>query len=371
MTYKSTKNTKDALLTPLVNQYNKSSHQDGNKLNIFTLISDTYHKEDFHSDILNELIIYDSNILYGLIDLINAVNPRVNLKKDDYKSYKSVREEGRIDILVTDSISKKAIIIENKINNAVDQPKQLLRYYKKIKQDYKVDAIVYLSLDGIKHPSTHGWDDDKKIEILDILIKLAAHNNGSNDIYSLLKKNENNKDSYLSCLSKQYSELITTLSNKHIMDNKVMTAFYDKLLDKDTCDYVRDLIKMYDDIPSHYALKTQQKFDGKQAPFESIQIHNRTTAFFDKLKIDSSDFAIDVIHKKDTIVVEIFDRNYKIEEQGENPAQLLLQKISSTLLGFNKIDNSFRLRKSFNFPEEDADIYPFISDLLSKLSNLT
>ena len=61
------------------------------------------------------------NICTFFIDLVNCVNVKTATKKSDFENSIVVREKYSIEILIIDGVSKKAIIIENKINNAVDQ----------------------------------------------------------------------------------------------------------------------------------------------------------------------------------------------------------------------------------------------------------
>jgi len=126
--------------------------------NIFSSISDTYYKENLHSDIIR-LILDPSTKEIGnpeniklFIDLLNKIRTELKIKPTNKNKIELsdkinvTRERGRIDVLVHDGTN--AIIIENKINNAVDGDNQLGNYYKKVSRimHLPVKAIVYLTL---------------------------------------------------------------------------------------------------------------------------------------------------------------------------------------------------------------------------------
>ena len=130
--------------------------------NIFTSISDTYYKENFHSNVLklildpNTEVIGNSQFISEFLNILNTL--KSDVKTMPYsKNLKVVREEGGIDLLIHDG--KHAVIIENKINNAVDQDDQLARYFKYVNKDKKLDvlAIVYLPLSPEKKPQLENY----------------------------------------------------------------------------------------------------------------------------------------------------------------------------------------------------------------------
>lgn len=118
------------------------------------MISDNYHKENMHTDILKKFLDPNAGheegnkFLYIFIDMINELAQQEQQKnyidKKLYKNAKVVsqypinndetKEKGYIDILVLDEGNKHCIIIENKINNASDTKNQLPKYYKYLKK---------------------------------------------------------------------------------------------------------------------------------------------------------------------------------------------------------------------------------------------
>lgn len=146
-----------------------------NNFNFFEAISDTYKKENLHSDLMKQILdpttkeIGNINYLKSFFNIIG-----VQLKDfDDLRNVKVERERNRIDILISDD--DNAIIIENKINNAPDQDKQLERYYKIVSKHKEVKKIVYITLsseDNGEPSNLKGYGDSETIEKL--LIHLPA-----------------------------------------------------------------------------------------------------------------------------------------------------------------------------------------------------
>ena len=120
--------------------------------NVFSLVSDTYYKENFHSEILFCLLDPEGAHSEGRLFLdkfLDFLNIDKNNYKTDIKVYNEYRilDRRRIDILIRSK--ENAIIIENKINGATDMENQLIDYYKYCKNEkLGVDAILYLSLDA-------------------------------------------------------------------------------------------------------------------------------------------------------------------------------------------------------------------------------
>jgi hypothetical protein len=158
--------------------------------NIFSSISDTYYKENLHSDIIRLILDPSTEKINNgsekninlFVSLLNKIKP--NLKINIGKDIVVEREKGRIDILIYDS-KLNSIIIENKINFARDQDNQLGRYYNyALKRGFKVKAIVYLTLSPEKQLEINYSIKDSKLreDIKDLIIPLSVLN----------KKNEKN-----------------------------------------------------------------------------------------------------------------------------------------------------------------------------------
>jgi hypothetical protein len=164
-------------LQKLRKDYNIS---DNSNFNIFSSISDVYHKENLHSDIIR-LILDPETDEIGNPENIKLFVKMLRKKKPELKIMlgKNVnveREKGRIDILLYDD--ENAIIIESKINYHEDEPNQIGGYYEKISKEWRVNAIVYLTLTpeqtlnekrSIKNPKTR-----KKIKELGLIIPIPV-----------------------------------------------------------------------------------------------------------------------------------------------------------------------------------------------------
>ena len=96
-----------------------------NGFNLFTISSYNSYLENFHSDVIAILLSpkerhlqkekFFKLFLSFLSSKYNAI-----IDENNYQNYEVLREKGRIDIWIKDKISKRCIIIENKINDAVD-----------------------------------------------------------------------------------------------------------------------------------------------------------------------------------------------------------------------------------------------------------
>lgn len=130
--------------------------------NFFTSISDLYYRENFHSDILKNIldprtqVIGDKKYLDEFLELLRKAKNIIDIPSFNSKT-RVEREKGNkkgyIDLLIYDD--KNAIIIENKINNARDTENQLGKYFKYVKEEMELNvvAIVYLTLTPGKGPN--------------------------------------------------------------------------------------------------------------------------------------------------------------------------------------------------------------------------
>lgn len=198
--------------------------------NLFTLSSVNNQLENFHSDVIAEILNPEGkhgegNLFLRLfVEFLNQKHatdiPVSSFECAKVEKEKGINDKGRIDILIhTDT---DAIIIENKINNAPDMDKQLLRYYQYCKeQNLNVRAIIYLSLNGFKKAPNSN-------DIPKHLVKnIAAYNAKENDLVTAWLKAamaKSTKEDNRSLLN-QYSKLIKYLANVD-MDMKNMDAFF-------------------------------------------------------------------------------------------------------------------------------------------------
>ena len=188
--------------------------------NVFTITSDLYYRENYHSDILKAFLEYRDNRTskYPLLEsFINMVNvSRKEIQTNDYLCPEIVREYHNMDILIKDDNSKHCIIIENKINDAPDMVRQLPRYYDDaIKEGLKVDAVVYLTKYPNTFPDKIGWKDGDAENISKVFVSLPVYD-GEKEV-SLLNWIDNSIDKVndidvLSVL-RQYQRLLLQIVN--------------------------------------------------------------------------------------------------------------------------------------------------------------
>lgn len=245
-------------------EYNEAKDsQPENSFNVFTMASDLYYRENFHSDIIKAFLDPSENhdegnvFLYAFIDFINDnFGDKVCISKQDYSSAKvererGKREQGMIDIRVSSEASKHCIVIENKMYNAVDMQRQLPRYYDFMTGlGYTVDAIIYLPLDANKRPDQSTWTETDKQNVLPLLCIVPAYQKKGINLVSGWLEPCTLKTKNLDCVSviRQYSELIKILSN-NIMDNVILEKFYNSLLEGENHKTALSIRNMMKELP--------------------------------------------------------------------------------------------------------------------------
>jgi len=352
--------------------------------NIFKIISDIYYRENFHSDILTSLLQKEQKhngedkYLKEFVKLLERV-PKSNEFKSEINIThfsNSVVEkeisngESRIDILIRDDTSKKAIIIENKINNAVDMKRQLPRYKEFVESKYGCDviAIVYLSLDGIKSPFIDDeWNPPDEIIINELLVKLAAYNETENDLFNGWLKSCINitNDIDAICILRQYSKLIQNLGG-NFMNNKLLADFYNKVIKEnqnyETALSIKNLI---DELPQYLAQRIVDKFSNDYFPFNKIWNYNAETAFGGG-RINGNIFTIRIHCNIDKYTFSFYDESWA--ENHLKFTEIIIKHIGSD--EFNKNESEDQFDKVFKFPDDENQLYEFIKKFKEKLKTL-
>lgn len=227
--------------------------------NVFTLTSDIYYRENYHSDIINAFLNPQQNhgqgklFLIVLIDMLNRqFSNKVRINKNDYLDAVSKREEGKLDILISSDRSRHCIIIENKIHTAGDMPRQLPRYYDyMVNRGFTVDAILYLPLQQTKYPDTADWSQEDKEHILPILCHLPAYaKDGTTNLVDnwITPCSIITNDIDCHSILRQYGNLIKSL-NVNTMDKVIITKFYNTLLDGNNLESALSIKAMLEDVP--------------------------------------------------------------------------------------------------------------------------
>lgn len=249
--------------------------------NIFSLVSDQYYKENFHSEIIHAFLDtkgkHNENRLF--LDLfLNFLIPECKIKipidKANYDNGLMVCNEHttdglrRIDILICSD--SHAIIIENKIYNAIDMDNQLIDYYKYCKETkkLKVDAIIYLSIDGKKIPDKNKWEcnPETKLEIEQKLIKMAAFDIGASgkSLYHWLDKCESKSEvEENQFIIRQYKQLLKFLRG-YIMETEALKDYYEWISNpenKDKATEIEKWIKIHNELIRYYPVKLIEEID--------------------------------------------------------------------------------------------------------------
>lgn len=283
------------------NEISKSYTERKNKtlnigFNIFTLITDYYYRENFHSDIIKIILELENfKTLPLFIEMLNQNFKENNIKKSDFSNPQIFREKERIDILITDDYSKKAIIIENKINNAGDTERQLPKYFEKISTEYEVVAIVYLTLTLSKTPHKLDWTDEEIENINKILTIIPSISKTSINLLdnflnpSILIVNSIDENSVV----RQYSKLIKYL-NHNTMDSVSLEKFRENLLIDNNLETAISIRNMLNDLPEHIAIRIEEKYNQNCFPFKNVWRYKNTTTVFEAFEFDNLYFKLDI-----------------------------------------------------------------------------
>lgn len=316
--------------------------------NIFHVISDVYYRENFHSDILAQLL-NNRAVFKNFLKLLN-------MDTTNYEQYKVIREKGRIDILIIGNDGKKpehCIIIENKLNWANDQPKQLERYDQFCsKKEYTVDKIVYLSPDCSKKPSTDskGSIEDSKIRIV------IGYNGESDDLYSnCFNTDYRNEGEDWRVIIKHYAEILKLTGR--IKMTGLSSLFYNEIIN-DTNLYKQAcmIAKTIDELHQLRLQKLIDEFHGANWKDER---------FYKDIKIGDKTFAIDVIPEIDKTRLQVFCR-----EPDENTEKEIEQWIHNIFdgdcqdFGWNCEDGINRYEISYAFPAKEKLLYDDVRNII-------
>jgi len=364
--------------SPISKEYCKSKEDiQKDVFNVFSLVSDLYYRENFHSDIISFFLDTKEKhgegnaFLESFIQMLNKKGKRID--SSNYFDAVTIREEGKIDILIKSETTKRAIIIENKINNAGDMYRQIPRYYDYVTQNYIVDAIVYLPLDERKEPDKVGWSNEDKEKVNPLIAVIPAYDKSGkinlvdNWLHPSILLSDN-----LDVVStlRQYSNLITKL-NDSIMDTIVLEKFYHELLQEDNLKTAQSIRNMLNELPGYLAARIQMKFSGNCFPFSKIWIYKSQDAVFEGAILHN------VYYKMD---IWCYEHGYDVLFwwNPDNPAynriteEEFLQFVNSinSLSTFEiNPQSKHQCIKHFDFSDE-VGLYSFISALLGELKSL-
>lgn len=287
--------------------------------NAFSLVSDFYYRETFHSDIIGSILDPASPHGEGALFLrlfveFLAEEAERTLKEPGAKLNGDVpgllrglvidasttveREKGKIDIKIT--ASNGTVVIENKIYNAPDMERQLPRYVDLCREwNEKVIAVVYLTAAGEKAPdrSTYLPGDDEKVDPL--LLRVAGHLKGQSNLVQgwierceLAAKGFNTRsilDQYAELLRHQAGETMETSEIKNVLIAMAKNGIHYSEL--------RDVVN--NGMPQALADIVAETFLGRKEILKGTGVAYSTVAYLDLRDIDlpaggEECFAIDV-----------------------------------------------------------------------------
>ena len=362
-----------AHLSALAGEYNANLKKRDVDLgfNLFAIISELYYRENFHSDILKALIDpkgkhqEQETFLYLFLEFIRSHGAAISLK--DYSNVQVEREEGRIDILIKDEDSKKAIIIENKINNAGDMPKQLPRYLKAVTENgYTCDAIVYLRLNGDAGPDTTEWTPDELKQVKAILKVICAYNETEKDLLRgwILQCEKVSINLDARHILRQYGDLIKKLGG-NIMNKPIMDKFYKSIVEGENLKTALSLKAMLDDLVLYRVEKIIDKFKSDLAPFGQINNYQDCDAYFINLIWKDAHLGLDICVYPESYSFQFWDRNDKEGTKGH--AKAILHKMGC-LEEYTPKAGEFC--KEFAFPSQEEALIKHITAFKKKLGEV-
>ena len=344
----------------------KNNFEENYPFNIFELISNIYYRENFHSDIIAQLL-RNEIILKNFLDFIGV-------DKSKYENCEVEREESKIDILI--KTKKNCIIVENKLNWAKDMPEQLFRYYNECKNNKKleVDKVVYLSPNSLKKPT-----EDSVKEIPKELIKIIIGYDGeNNDFYTMVLQKSleemNNKEPKEWRLLLEHYLKILRQTGETKMD-KLTKEFYDKIVnDGKEYEKIELIATMYNDL-------TKTRINNLISTFSGENYNNECfyRDFYSEKR--GLNYAIDIYIYNDKSLLFLFSReegtatedNPKSTKKWEQDnkdieAWLKKHKLLSEFRLPEEGDNTWwRFMKEFKFPEDEKALYEFAKKLIECL----
>lgn len=361
----------------VVESYKKQSENVFGGLNLFEIVSEIYHRENMHSDVLQILLSPEGNhdekykYLNLFIRFLIKKAPN-NIKLEDWSTSVTVsREEGRRDITIKSK--NRAIIIENKINNAGDTQNQIPTYYYQIKgKGQKLDAIVYLTLNQGKEPDKSTWKvtEEDKNEIEKILIKIRAFDGTDNDLISgwINPCIDATSDINNQLVLNQYKAILQKLTQS-LLDMDYMDKFVALLEEGNNFNTAQAIQNDMRELNKYIGLTFKEHFavDQRFKPFKGIQMYAKNEfPFFEGYDIAGCRFNSDVKFYNDRCTIDFSVRNNSNHKR----------EIPETVLEIIGLKNKFEWRGherfvytiNQNIIKSKKEAIDFIEKFLDKLN---
>lgn len=352
--------------------------------NVFELVSNTYYRENFHSDIIKAILdptskheegtLFLKKFLEYLIIVAEQKKKHDIVKNLNYlkidKNIRVVREEGRIDIKIEGE--NWAIIIENKINGASDMHRQIPRYIKSLQEQNKeIKTIVYLTASSEKVPDTTDWGEDEKAIVDNLLLPIVGFcetteiknlAEGWLEPCQLLAKGFTTK-----AVLSQYEELLKHQAGETMNKNELNQII--QTLKEHEINY-SELLKVIQQIPYTYANQIIDYFSSRDIEIVSsawmwrdyVSVLELKT-IYDNLREVNLQPAID-INFEENFIAFFFRPSKKVVVGIEKYEKLLQQCDADFILAKDNI------KISFNRDEVLLDQDGFVKRIEKILSNL-
>ena len=338
----------------------KNNFEENYPFNIFELISDIYYRENFHSDIIAQLL-RNEIILKNFLDFIGV-------DKSKYENCEVEREESKIDILI--KTEKNCVIVENKLNWAKDMPEQLFRYYGICKDNYglEVDKIVYLSPNSWKQPEEQSIKEIPK----ELIKTIIGYDGENNDFYTMVLQKSleemNNKEPKEWRLLLEHYLKILRQTGETKMD-KLTKEFYDKIVnDGKEYEKIELIATMYNDLIKTRINNLASTFSGENYNNECFyrDFYSEKRGLNYAIDIYANDYKYSYLQlfSREENEVDNSPKSRKKWEQDNKDIEAWLKK-HKLFDGFYFDD--WRWTKDFKFPEDEKALYEFAKKLIECL----
>ncbi len=363
--------------------------------NAFAMVSDSYRKENFHSDIIRDIL--DPRALHGAhcrfllrfqdylvkvakqkdkIDLAGAIK---KLEFDD--NIEVLRERGKTDIAIVSENAKWVIIIENKINGAIDMYKQIPGYYNYWREEKKkeVKAILYLTAGEIKFPDTMDWTIKEKEQILPLLLPIVGYSHEEPNLVSdWIEKCTMTTDSFdAKAVLSQYAKLLIKQAGDINM-NEIQTCVEAMWVAQVSLNDLKDFVNRY---PIWLADRILEGLGGNTKPFTKIEPftelwkYKEVIVVLDGLILNYDQntgckFAIDIdCGNPERLGISLFPR------PNDNNEIVKLFNVGKAFPELIEIMTNFGMRynegwrwmKSFPQPKSQKDLDDIVNDIIENL----
>ncbi|HZQ47967.1 MAG TPA: PD-(D/E)XK nuclease family protein [Verrucomicrobiae bacterium] len=357
-------------MSALARQYsaNRKKHTEIG-FNLFELVSDHYYRETFHSDILHAFLDpsgkhqgREEYVRRFLQFLRSKHGAKINLSH--YANVQVEKEKGKIDILIKDETSMRAVILENKINGAPDQPRQIPGYLRHVRTiGYACDAIIYLRLNGNTGPDQMGWTDDDRKQVADLLLIVSAYDGTENDLLNgwVLKCDDASRNRDAQFILRQYGNIIRKLG-ENVMNKPIMEKFLKIMVEGENFKTALSLRAMLDDLTLYRVERIIDRFKGDLLPFRKIANYQDYDAYFTGLPWKDADFGIDIVVEPELYSFQFWDR---IDRDGLKGHAKTMLKEMGQLSDYTCEGGQFK--KAFGFPSGEQALIEHISAFKKKL----